>query len=161
MPEARTFRSWRAAFAVAALVLLCSIEFSGAPRATLQRISDSEAVLLVEDEETLRELTREILAEAGYRVLEAENAPRAFEVAAAHPGPIHLLLTDVVMPGLSGPKTAERLVVLRPGIRVLFASGYTADELGPHGVLDSSVAFIQKPFSPELLLARVHEVLDR
>jgi PAS domain S-box-containing protein len=130
-----------------------------APNAELPR--GSEAILLVEDEETLRELTREILAEAGYRVLEAENGARAFEVAAVHPGPIHLLLTDVVMPGLSGPKTAERLAALRPGIRVLFASGYTADELGPHGVLDSSVAFIQKPFGPELLLARVREVLDR
>jgi two-component system, cell cycle sensor histidine kinase and response regulator CckA len=121
----------------------------------------SETILLVEDEETLREMTREILAEAGYSVLEAENGTRALEVAAAHTRPIHLLLTDVVMPGPSGPKTAERLAALRPGIRVLFASGYTAGELGPHGVLDPSVEFVQKPFSPAVLVARIREVLDR
>jgi PAS domain S-box-containing protein len=120
----------------------------------------SETVLVVEDDESLRELTREVLSEAGYRVLCAENGAQALEMAAAHPETIHLLLTDVVMPGLSGPKTAERLVALRPGVRVLFASGYTAGELGPYGVLDPSVAFVQKPVSPGILVARVREVLD-
>ncbi len=130
-----------------------------APAAATPR--GSETLLLVEDEDPLREMTREILTEGGYVVLEAENGSRALEVAAAHAGPIHLLLTDVVMPGLSGPKTAERLTALRPGTRVLFASGYTAGELGPHGVLDPSVEFLQKPYTPDDLLARIRDVLDR
>jgi DNA-binding response OmpR family regulator len=105
-------------------------------------------------------LTREILEDAGYLVLEAESGHRGLSVSREHRGPIPLLITDVVMPGLSGPKMAERLALERPEMRVLFASGYTDDALGPHGVLVPGIAFIQKPYRSEDLLARVRTMLD-
>jgi CheY-like chemotaxis protein len=120
-----------------------------------------ETILVVEDEEPLLAMTREILSDAGYHVLEAGSGARALEVAASHAGPIHLLLTDVVMPGLSGPRTAEQLGAIRPETRVLFASGYTAGELGPHGVLDPGVELLAKPYSPSVLRARIRTILDR
>ena len=120
----------------------------------------SETLLLVEDEDSLRRLTREILEDAGYFVLEAESGHRGLSVSREHPGPIPLLITDVVMPGLSGPRMAERLALERPEMRVLFASGYTDEALGPHGVLMTGIDFIQKPYRSEDLLARVRTILD-
>ena len=120
----------------------------------------SETLLLVEDEDSLRRLAREILEDAGYIVLEAESGHRGLSVSREHAGPIPLLITDVVMPGLSGPKMAERLALERPEMRVLFASGYTDEALGPHGVLEPGVDFIQKPYRSEDLLARVRTILD-
>jgi CheY-like chemotaxis protein len=120
----------------------------------------SETVLLVEDEDVVRGLARQILDQAGYSVLEASRGEEALDLCIAHPQPIHLLLTDVVMPQTSGKEVAERLRVLRPDIRVLFMSGYTDEAIVHHGVLDSDVEFIQKPFTPNALVKKVRQVLD-
>ena len=120
----------------------------------------TETVLLVEDEEVVRELMSELLAEAGYMVLEAPGGRRALEMAAAFDGRIHLLLTDVVMPGMSGRELAQRLVVERAGIRVLYVSGYTQDLIAQQGILDPGVHLLPKPFEPDAFTRKVREVLD-
>jgi PAS domain S-box-containing protein len=115
-------------------------------------------VLLVEDEAALRELVAETLSEGGYTVIAASRADEALERAAAHAGVIDLLLTDVIMPGLSGPVLARQLLELRPETRVLFMSGYTANTLGQQGVSEQDV--LEKPFSPSALLRKVEAVLQ-
>jgi PAS domain S-box-containing protein len=120
----------------------------------------SETVLLVEDEEVVRGLACQILEDAGYRVLVAKQGEEAIRLCLEHAREIHLLLTDVVMPGAGGKEVADRLGALRPGIKVLFMSGYTDEAIVHHGVLDSNVKFIQKPFSPAALAKKVREVLD-
>jgi hypothetical protein len=120
----------------------------------------NEAILLVEDETLVRDLAAEILREHGYSVLAA--APEeALSLAAQHPSFIDLLLTDVVMPGVSGRVLADRLVGLRPRMKVLYMSGYTDDTIGRHGVLDDQTKLLTKPFLPADLLRKVREVLDR
>jgi CheY-like chemotaxis protein len=121
----------------------------------------SETILLVEDEEVVRGLTRKILTQAGYNVLDANGGEEAIRVCRAHNGPIDLLVTDVVMPELSGKEVAERLLELRPAIRVIFMSGYTDEAIVQHGVLDANVEFIQKPFSWIGLTRKVRDVLNR
>jgi two-component system cell cycle sensor histidine kinase/response regulator CckA len=121
----------------------------------------TETVLLVEDEAAVRAVTRQVLERQGYTVLEAANSPAALHIAASHPGPIHLLLTDVVMPGLSGRQLADQLARLRPDAKVLYASGYTDDAVVRHGVLEAGIAYLQKPFTAEGLARKVREVLDR
>jgi CheY-like chemotaxis protein len=123
-----------------------------APRGT-------ETVLIVEDAAAVRTVTRQVLERQGYTVLEAPNGDAALQIAAKHHGPIHLLLTDVVMPGASGRQLAEQLVRLRPEIAVLYVSGYTDDAVVRHGVLESGVAYLQKPFTADRLAHRVREVL--
>jgi CheY-like chemotaxis protein len=120
----------------------------------------SETLLLVEDEEAVRTFARRALEDCGYRVLLAANGADAMELAREHAGRIHLLLTDVVMPGISGRQLAEQLVAERPDVRVIFTSGYTDDETVRHGVREAETAFLQKPFSPEELGRRIREVLD-
>ena len=120
----------------------------------------SETILLVEDEDIVRGLARQILEEAGYNVLDARGGEEAIRLCRERPGPIDLLLTDVVMPDTSGKEVAERLTRLRPATRVLYMSGYTDDAIVHHGVLDSDVEFIQKPFTPVALARKVREVLD-
>jgi nitrogen-specific signal transduction histidine kinase/CheY-like chemotaxis protein len=120
----------------------------------------TETVLLVEDESGVRALTRQVLSKCGYRVLEAAGAGEAVKAAAGASGPIHLLVSDVVMPGPSGRVVANRVAELHPGVRVLFMSGYTDDEVVRHGVLQEGVNFLQKPFSPIALARKVREVLD-
>jgi len=120
----------------------------------------SETVLLVEDEEVVRGLARQVLENAGYRVLVAQQGEEAIRLCIEDAKEIHLLLTDVVMPGTGGKEVADRLSALRPGIKVLFMSGYTDEAIVHHGVLDSNVKFIQKPFSPAALARKVREVLD-
>jgi CheY-like chemotaxis protein len=115
-------------------------------------------VLLVEDEDAVRELAREILQERGYVVLEARNGREALEVAARTPGPINLLLTDVVMPGMTGPDLARRLAIGRPGLKILYVSGHP--DRGEDGEARAPGLFLHKPFSPEALAARVREALD-
>jgi PAS domain S-box-containing protein len=120
----------------------------------------SETILLVEDETSLRNLIRECLEATGYTVLEARHGAEALEISERHRSPIRLLLTDVVMPLMSGRKLAEELRASRPEIRVLYMSGYTDDAVVLHGVLAAEVAFLQKPFTTEMLARRDREVLD-
>ena len=119
-----------------------------------------ETILLVEDEATVRQLARECLELQGYAVLEAPEGAAALQLAQAHPGPIHLLLTDVIMPGMTGRELASRICQSRPGIKVLYMSGYTENVIGHNGMLDASVMLLQKPFSLPTLRAKVREVLD-
>jgi two-component system cell cycle sensor histidine kinase/response regulator CckA len=121
----------------------------------------TETILIAEDEPALRALTREVLEEHGYAVIEAGSGDGALRRAEEHSGVIDLLLTDVVMPRMSGRELADRLAQQRPGLRVMFMSGYTDDAVVRHGVLAPSAAFIQKPFGPESLLAKIREVLER
>ena len=118
----------------------------------------SETILLVEDEDLVRRLEREVLEQSGYRVLEASNGADALAVARAHLGVIDLLLTDTVMPQLNGHELAEELRARRPEMKILFTSGYAADAI--HRVLEPSIAFLPKPFTPTSLGRKVREVLD-
>jgi len=117
-------------------------------------------ILVVEDDPWVRVLTRDVLAGDGYRVLEAVDGPDALRVAAEHPGPIHLLLTDVMMPGMNGCELAAGLGPLLPGIKVMFMSAYDRDFLATSG-LNLTGPVITKPFTPEYLCRRVRMVLDR
>jgi PAS domain S-box-containing protein len=121
----------------------------------------TETVLLVEDEASVRGLVRRVLIQYGYTVLESQDGLEALTIAERHPGPIHLLLSDIVMPGLSGPALAQQLVAARHGVRVLLMSGFAnrmGFEIGLHG---ANTSFVQKPFTPEGLAMKVRECLDR
>jgi PAS domain S-box-containing protein len=120
----------------------------------------TETVLVVEDAPAVRAVARHVLERQGYTILEASNGDAALQLAAAHAGPIHLLLTDVVMPGMSGRQVAEKLAIRRPEMRVLYASGYTDDSIVRHGILEEGIAYLQKPFTPESLARKVRDVLD-
>src|SRR6266705_1616415 len=123
-------------------------------------VRGTETVLLVEDEEMIRNLVQKVLKANGYTVLVAASGRDAERVAEQHDGPIHLLVTDVVMPGMNGREVAQRLAGARAGIQVLYLSGYTDDAIVHHGVLEPGVAFLQKPFTPAVLGRKVREVLD-
>jgi len=120
----------------------------------------TETVLLVEDDEAVRALARKMLAAHGYTVLAAPSGANALELAASHAGPIHLLVTDVVLPGISGRELAARFESVRPGLKVLYTSGYTDEAVVHHGVLDAGIAFLQKPFTSGALARKVRETLD-
>ena len=121
----------------------------------------SETILLVEDEKGVRELAREYLTEAGYIVLEAENAEQALRVARESTAKIDLLFTDVVMAGISGRQLAEQMQQLRPGLRVLYMSGYTDEAIVHHGILGRGMALLQKPFTLNSLALKIRETLDQ
>jgi len=121
----------------------------------------TETVLVVEDEAPVRSVARQVLERHGYTVLEAPSAEAALDIATRYSGAIHLLLTDVVMPGLNGRQLATRLADLRPDARVIFMSGYTDDAVTRHGVLEPGSAYVQKPFTPDAIARKVREVLDR
>jgi PAS domain S-box-containing protein len=120
----------------------------------------TETILLAEDANGLRILARRILERNGYRVLEASNGDEALQICEQHQGAIHLLLTDVVMPGISGPALADRVALLHPATRVLYTSGYTDDAIVQRGVLSAGTAFLQKPYTSETLARKVRDVLD-
>jgi two-component system cell cycle sensor histidine kinase/response regulator CckA len=123
-------------------------------------LDGSETVLVVEDDKTILNLTRKILKLYGYNVLEAQDGEDALKVSEAHKDSIHLMLTDVVMPGMNGRELAERITLLYPKTKVLFMSGYTDDAISHLGVLEPGMEFIEKPFSPESLALKVRKVLD-
>jgi two-component system, cell cycle sensor histidine kinase and response regulator CckA len=133
------------------------VEIESAPQSSAH---GEETILLVEDEAVVRDLVRKVLQIAGYMVLEAANGEQALQLTAEHHGPIHLLLADVVLPGLSGPEVAERLTAKRTGVRVLYMSGYAQDTIERYGVPVPERSFLQKPFTPTTLLNRVREALD-
>jgi CheY-like chemotaxis protein len=120
----------------------------------------TETILVVEDDDMIRNLVQRVLRANGYTVLVAANGGEAERVSGQHESAIHLLMTDVVLPGLNGREVARRVVAARAGIRVLYLSGYTDDAIVHHGVLESGVAFLQKPFTPAVLGRKVREVLD-
>src|SRR5262249_59367728 len=117
-------------------------------------------VLLVEDEAGVRELAREYLEMSNYTVLVAENGHTALELAALHAGPIHLLMTDVVMPGVGGRELAERVAQLRPEVKVLYMSGYTEQAFNQQGLLGSDAVLLQKPFTLATLASKLREILE-
>jgi len=119
-----------------------------------------ETILVVEDEEKVRRLIVEILMKQGYKVLEASHGDNALSIHGKHNGPIHLVLIDVVMPGMSGSELAKRLTSLDPKIKVLYMSGYADNTIVHHGVLEKGVSYIQKPFTMEGLARKVREVLE-
>jgi len=119
-----------------------------------------ETVLVVEDDAAVRSLVAEVLRRRGYHVLEAVEGEEAVDLVGRHAGPLHLLITDVVMPGMGGQDLARRLLGVRPGLRVLLISGYSGERGDPVGPLAGTMAFLQKPFSPGALVAKVREVLD-
>ena len=120
----------------------------------------AETVLLAEDELGVRKLIREVLEQAGHTVLEAASGPAALRAAESYAGAIQLLLTDVVMPEMSGPELASKLTTARPDLRVLYMSGYTEEAMVQHGMLPSGITLLQKPFSKDDLLRRVRDVMD-
>ncbi|MFH1596233.1 MAG: PAS domain S-box protein [Pseudomonadota bacterium] len=146
-------------------IYLPRLEAAGDLAAGLGQVPDkcdwgSETVLLVEDEDMVRHVARRILARHGYTVLEAASGDEALAISRENAGPIHLMLTDVVMPGMSGWEIMENLKPERPGMKVLFMSGHTENAIVHHGVLDPGTAFIQKPFKHTVLTHKIREVLD-
>jgi CheY-like chemotaxis protein len=125
-----------------------------------QTVAGGETVLVVEDEDLLREATTRILQRNGYRVISAANGHDALEAAREHQGEIHLLLTDVVMPKMLGREVADHVRAARPGIQVVYMSGYAGPVLGASGNLDPDVRLVEKPFSESMLLGCLREVLD-
>ncbi|MBI3406131.1 MAG: response regulator [Acidobacteria bacterium] len=120
----------------------------------------TETILVVEDEEGVRELTSEFLSISGYRVLVARNGAEALQVCRDFDGPIHVMVTDVVMPGLSGRDLAEQAARIRPSMRILFVSGYSDDAIAHQGVIEPNSSFLEKPFTHSALTARIREILD-
>ena len=152
--QGTTFRIYLPAVAASAAPRPVTLEAPAGPQAT-------EWILVAEDEPGLRELATSLLREAGYSVLEAANGMDALQLAAQHSDhPIHLLLTDVVMPKMGGRELAERLHAQRPDTKLLFTSGYSDDVLTQHGVLAPSIAFLAKPYTPAALSRKVRQVLD-
>jgi two-component system, cell cycle sensor histidine kinase and response regulator CckA len=148
-----TFKIYLPRAGEAALTARQAVEPLQLPRGT-------ETVLLVEDEDAVRNLAKLVLSSGGYGVLEARDGEEALRIAAAHAGTIHLLVTDLVMPRLAGRQLAEMLSRGRPALKILLMSGYADQVALPHGGAGANVAFLQKPFSPSVFARRVREVLD-
>lgn len=123
-------------------------------------IHGAETILLVEDAEPMRKVVQRALRANGYNVLVAGTGEEAFRISKVHDGPIHLLLTDIVMPEISGREVAHRLAPSRPETRVLYTSGYTDGDIVTDGILEAGIVFLQKPFGTQDLVRKVREVLD-
>ena len=121
----------------------------------------NETILVVEDNHEVRKVTGRILSMQGYRALEASNPNAAFSTCNQHEGPIHLMITDVVMPEINGPELAKRLMSLYPEMKVLYMSGYAKNFISHQGILEKGMEYIQKPFTVNELATRVREVLDK
>ena len=130
-------------------------------RGAVSSFEGTETILLAEDETSLRTLTRTTLELCGYKVLEAKDGVEALEVSERHPGPIQLLLTDIVIPGMGGRALAQELTIRRPEIRVVYMSGYTGQAVGAQGPVEPGSDFLPKPFTREILTRKVREALDR
>jgi signal transduction histidine kinase len=148
-----TFKVYFPHLAATPDVMATAVEQREAPRG-------SETILLAEDDDALRSLGARVLGAFGYNVLVARTGGDALRIVAEHLGPIHLVATDVVMPEMSGGQLVEKVLKARPGIRVLYMSGYTDDEVMRRGVIDGQTAFLQKPFTPDMLAHKVRAVLD-
>ena len=131
-----------------------------APAESVRAEPGTETILLVEDEANLRYLARQFLEKQGYRVIEAADGVAAMQIAVAHEEVIHLLLTDVIMPGMNGRELSQRISEIRPNVKVLYMSGYTENVIGRNGMLDAGVRLLQKPFTLRDLKSKVREVLD-
>jgi PAS domain S-box-containing protein len=123
-------------------------------------VPGTETILLAEDEANLRYLARQFLEKQGYKVIEAADGAAAMQIAVAHEGVIHLLLTDVIMPGMNGRELAQRISEIRPQTKILYMSGYTENVIGHNGTLDAGVQLLQKPFTLRDLKRKVREILD-
>jgi PAS domain S-box-containing protein len=135
------------------------VQVSASPE-SLAAEPGTETILLVEDEANLRYLARQFLEKQGYRVIDAADGAVAMQIAVAHEGVIHLLLTDVIMPGMNGRELAQHILEIRPNVKVLYMSGYTENVIGRNGTLDAGVRLLQKPFTLHDLKSKVREVLD-
>ena len=122
--------------------------------------SNAKTILVVEDEPVVLDLVNNILQDEGYNVISARNGEEALQIEEEHTGPIDLVLTDIVMPGMSGGELIQRLQARKPGVHVLYMSGYTKYTVVNHGILESVDSFIWKPFSPAELLQKIRELLD-
>ncbi|MFL6595166.1 MAG: response regulator, partial [Chthoniobacterales bacterium] len=119
-----------------------------------------ETVLVAEDEEIVRDLICDVLEEQGYEIICARDGVEALQMASEFDGPIHLLVSDVIMPQINGPELAAQLTALRPDMKVLYVSGYSDNDIGDHGVLDNAIELLQKPFTPQVLARKVREVIE-
>ena len=137
-----------------------AIAHAAAAREVREAEPGTETILVVEDEANLRYLARQYLEKQGYKVIEAADGAVAMQIAVAHEGVIHLLLTDVIMPGMNGRELAQRISEIRPNVKVLYMSGYTENVVGHNGTLDAGVRLLQKPFNLRDLKSKVREVLD-
>jgi len=135
-------------------------ESTGKEQTLTKSLRGSETVLVAEDDDSVQDVAQRTLQRYGYNGLSAQSGEEALRVSDQIDGPIHLLLTDVIMPGMSGHELGKRLQSARPEIKVVYMSGYTDNAISHHGVLDPAVHFMEKPFSPEGLARKVREVLD-
>jgi CheY-like chemotaxis protein len=135
------------------------IDYTRTPSAPVEKSDNFETVLVVEDEDIVRELVCEVLEDQGYNVICARDGLEALKVAAEFDGTIHLLVTDVIMPHMNGHELAERLSSVRPEMKILFVSGYSANDIGDHGILDPRIELLQKPFTPQTLARKIRDVI--